>query len=218
KSTLLRILGGLYPPTTGTYLFNGTPVGRRVPPNFRQQVGLLFQNPESMIFNPTVWDELIFSPRQFGFPDWRERGEKVAELLEITDLLGKSPLELSRGEQQRVMLGALLSYSPKLLLLDEPTSAMDPRHTGWFIHFLDKLEITAVIATHDLSIGYQLGTRAVVLGEEHQLLFDGEYDTLLSNRKLLERANLISRYPPKRCFCDSPYYQLWRDLLKSSPN
>ena len=208
KSTLLRVLGMLYPLQKGKYFFRGKKIGKRVSKELRKEVGLLFQDPESMIFNPTVYDEIAFSPRQFQLPDWKERVEKIGKELEISHLFNRNPLELSRGEQQRVMLGAILSYSPSLLLLDEPTSALDPRITGWFTHFFTQLEITAVVATHDLMMGYQLGKRVIVLGENHKILYDGSYDQLLGDLELLEKANLISPYPPTRCFCQTPYPQL----------
>jgi cobalt/nickel transport system ATP-binding protein len=214
KSTLLRVLGMLYPLQKGSYFFRGEKIGRRVPKRLRREVGLLFQDPESMIFNPTVWDELSFSPLQFQIPNWQKRVEEIAEEVGVAHLLRRNPLELSRGEQQRVMLGAILSYSPSLLLLDEPTSALDPKTTGWFVHFFNRLKITAVIATHDLMMGYQLGERVIVLGENHQILFDGSYTKLLGDLALLERANLISPYPPLRCFCETPYPFLLRQRGK----
>jgi len=208
KSTLLRILGMLYPLQKGKYFFKKEKIGKKIPKRLRKEVGLLFQDPESMIFNHSVYDEIAFSPKQFQFPDWKDRVEKIGIELGISHLFHRNPLELSRGEQQKVMLGAILSYSPSLLLLDEPTSALDPKTTGWFTYFFNRLEMTAIVATHDLMTGYQLGERAVVLGENHKVLYDGSYSKLLGDLELLEKANLISPYPPPHCFCETPYPQL----------
>ena len=195
KSTLLRILAGLYYPTGGRYLLEGESVTRRTADKkFRRKVAILFQNPESMIFNPTVFDEIAFGLREFGFDRIRERTEEAAERFGVADLLRRNPLELSGGEKQKVMLAALLATEPQLLLLDEPTAAMDPRTTGWFIDLLYELPQTVVLATHDLSLAYEAGERAVVLDESHRLIYDGAMEELLEDLELLIAANLIHKH------------------------
>jgi len=207
KSTFLRILAGLYF-GRGEYFFEGVKVTKKsVKKEFRKKVGILFQNPEAMIFNPTVFDEIAFSLKEFGFDNIEERVMEIAKRFGIEKYLKKSPLNLSGGEKQKVMLASILAYEPKVLFLDEPTSAMDPRTTGWFIDFLYELEIPAVIATHDLALAYESSDRAVVMGENHKIIYDGDMEELMKDLDTLIQANLIHKHKHKhKKFIHSHYH------------
>ncbi|ACM92424.1 cobalt import ATP-binding protein CbiO 2 [Nautilia profundicola AmH] len=195
KSTLLRVIARLYFLNRGEYRFEGKPLKKRkVKKEFRSKVGILFQNPDAMIFNPTVYDEIAFSLKEFGFDNVDDRVIEIAKEFNIEKLLKKSPLELSGGEKQKVMLASIMVYEPKLLLLDEPTAAMDPRTTGWFIDFIYDLDITAIIATHDLAVAYELSDRAVVMDEGHKIVYDGDMEELMKNLDVLLQANLIHKH------------------------
>ena len=208
KSTLLRILAGLYYPQ-GDYFFHGQKITKKsVDSGFRKRVGVLFQNPESMIFNPTVYDEIAFSLKEFGISDVDESVRKIAGEFGLEGLLEKSPLQLSGGEKQKVMLAAILVYEPDILLLDEPTAAMDPRTTGWFIDFMLELDKTVIIATHDLNLAYEVSERALVLNEAHQKIFDGSIDTLFEDLDLLLEANLIHKHRHKHKKLSHSHYHL----------
>jgi cobalt/nickel transport system ATP-binding protein len=200
KSTLLRLLDGLLTPTAGTVTFEGRDLtgevlrdreGRR---RFRREVVLLFQEPETMLFHPTVAEELAFGPRQLGLDDPAGRARAWAERTEIAHLWDRNPTELSRGEKQRVALSALLVLEPRVLLLDEPTAALDPRATGWLVDFLHDLPVTTITATHNLSLAPELGERVLVMGEDHTLLHDGPLAGLGDDLELLRRANLVHRH------------------------
>ncbi|RQW78706.1 MAG: ABC transporter ATP-binding protein, partial [Geobacter sp.] len=86
---------------------------------------------------------------------------------------------------------ALLVLEPDLLLLDEPTAHLDPRSVGWLVDFLSALKVTLVVATHNLSLAPELGERALVLGEDHRLLYDGDLASLLRDQERLIAANLV---------------------------
>ena len=202
KSTLLRILAGLY--KTDGYFFNDKKV--KIDKNFRKKLAILFQNPESMIFNPSVYDEIAFSLKEFDI-ETEDKVEKIASIFGIENLLNKNPLNLSGGEKQKVILAALLVYEPKILLLDEPTTAMDPRTTGWFIDFLIDLNKTFLLATHDLSVAYETCKRAIVLNEKHQKIYDGDIEELMKNKDILIEANLIHSHKHKhKKFIHSHYH------------
>ncbi len=197
KSTLLRVLSGLVTPTAGDYRYRGQPVtpaalkdrefGRR----FRREVVLLFQHPDAMLFNPTVYEEIVFGPRQLRLPDIDARFAHWAKVFGLTDCLDRPPFSLSGGEKQKVCLAALLVLEPSVLLLDEPTAHLDPRSVGWLVDFLVDLKVTLVVATHNLSLAPELGERALVLGEDHRLLYDGELGALLNDQERLIAANLV---------------------------
>ena len=209
KSTLLRVLAGLYFSKKGEYLFDGKRVEKKsVDKEFRKKIGILFQNPESMIFNPTVYDEIAFSLKEFGFSDIKKRVEALASDFGIYDMLDKNPLFLSGGEKQKVMLASILSYEPEVLLLDEPTAAMDPKTTGWFIDKILELEKSVIVATHDLSLAYEVSDRAVVIDEEHKKIFDGDIEELYEDLELLKKANLIHKHKHKhKEFSHSHYHK-----------
>ncbi len=206
KSTLLRILAGLYFPK-GEYYFEDTKITKKTTKTLRKNLGILFQNPDSMIFNPTVFDEIAFSLKEFGISDIEAKIQQIAKEFKISHLLDKSPLNLSGGEKQKVILAAILVYEPKILLLDEPTTAMDPRTTGWFIDFLIDINKTIILATHDLAVAYESCERAIVLDENHKIIYDGDIDELMKDLDILQKANLIHKHKHKhKKFIHSHYH------------
>ena len=191
KSTLLRLLAGLYF-GEGNYFYKDTLLSKKsITKNFRKEVGILFQNPDTMIFNPTVYDEIAFGLREFDMSDIDERVKTMAEKFQLSAHLQSSPLKLSGGEKQKVMLCAILALEPEVLLLDEPTANMDPKTTGWFVDLLSEMAITTLISTHNISIAYELGDKALVLNDKHELIFDGLIETLMADKQTLIEGNLL---------------------------
>jgi len=196
KSTLLKVLNGLVAPTVGVYRYRGEPItparlrDRTLARRFRSEVVLLFQNPDAMLFNPTVYEEIAFGLRRTGVKDLDARVRRWAASLRVDHLLGRAPFRLSGGEKQRVCLAALLALEPELLLLDEPAASLDPRTTGWLVDFLADLRVTTVVTTHNLSLAPELGERAVVLSQDHRVLYDGPLGRFLADQELLLAANL----------------------------
>jgi cobalt/nickel transport system ATP-binding protein len=197
KTTLLKILDALVYPSQGEYLYRGRPVTKQTLEDagfrrtFRSEVALLFQNPDAMLFNPTVYDEIAFGPRQHDLENVDERTRQWADEFGLTRLLDRPPFELSRGEKQRVCLAALLAVDPKLLLLDEPTANLDPRSTGWLVDYLQAIDATTVVTTHNLSLAAELGERTLLLSERHALMYDGPLAPLTADREKLIEANLV---------------------------
>ena len=200
KSSLLKLLNGLVFAERGSYRFDGTALSPRQfadktwARRFRQRSVLLFQHPEAMLFNPTVREEIAYGPRRLGWADVDERVQHWARELRLGALLDKPPFMLSGGEKQKVALAALLVLEPDLILLDEPTASLDPRSSGWLVDFLLDTPATVVVSTHQLSMAAEFGQRALVLGEDHRLLYDGPIDAALADLDLLVRANLAHRH------------------------
>lgn len=191
KSTLLRMLAGLYF-GEGNYTYKERLMTKKsVDKAFRKEIGILFQNPETMMFNPTVYDEIAFGLREFDIENVDERVHAIAEKFHLTQHLQSSPLKLSGGEKQKVMLCAILALEPQFLLLDEPTANMDPKTTGWFVDLLSEMNITTLISTHNISLAYELGDRALVLNDKHQLIYNGEVEALMRDKKILIEGNLL---------------------------
>jgi cobalt/nickel transport system ATP-binding protein len=197
KSTLLKILNGLVFPTAGRYRFRGRDVTEKTlrdpafARDFRRQIAHLFQNPDAMLFNPTIYDEIAFGLRQLRADGVDRRVREWAGRMGLDGRLEREPFQLSGGEKQKLCLAALLAIEPALLLLDEPTARLDPRAAGWLVDFLRDTAVTTLVTTHNLSLASELGDRTLILSEEHRLVFDGALDRALKDQDLLVRANLL---------------------------
>lgn len=144
KTTLLKILNGLIFPKKGAYFYKDIEIKEKTLRDkninrwFRKEVVLLFQNPEVMLFNPTVYDEIAFGLRQLGMEEKmiKEEVHYWAERLDLMPFLNRPPYELSGGQKQRLCLACLLVLRPKVLLLDEPTANLDSKTTQLLIELL----------------------------------------------------------------------------------
>ncbi len=202
KTTLLYLLDGLYFPSAGEVRVFGDPLTERrlqdraFGPRFRREVGLLFQNSEAQLFCPTVEEDVAFGPLQAGWPreEVARRVEEVLALLEIRELRKRPPGTLSAGEKKKAALASLLVLSPSVLLLDEPTTGLDPRSQSTLLELLEALRargVTLLTATHDLAAVPHVADRALVLSPDHRLAADGPVEKILEDTRLLEKANLV---------------------------
>lgn len=201
KSTLLRILDALYFPSRGSISFCGQPLTPALlnqngfALSFRRRVALVFQNPDVQLFNPTVFDEVAFGPLQLAWPAEQVLSKVAAtlELMKIAHLRERPPYRLSGGEKKRVALASVIVLDPDVLLLDEPTSTLDPRSQGKIIDLIQEWKgssKTVITATHQLEIVEDIAERIVVL-EEGKVTASGTAAEILSNHDLLLRANLV---------------------------
>jgi cobalt/nickel transport system ATP-binding protein len=205
KSTLLKLLDGLIFATSGELLAFGQLLSEKTLKDgtfiteFRRKVGLVFQDPDVQLFSSTVWDEVTFGPLQLGISKVEvvSRGEEVLELLNIVHLRKRPPYLLSGGEKKKVSLASVLSLRPQVLLLDEPTTGLDPRSQGNLIDFLfqwaDKKKCM-VFSTQDLDIVEEIATRVIVMGTDHNILADGKPEQFLSDPDFLLRSNLVHEH------------------------
>ena len=200
KSTLLRILDGLYFPLAGEVRFCGAPLTEEALADdsfafaFRRRVALVFQNPDVQLFNPTVFDEVAFGPLQLRWPkdEIRRRVADALDLMEISHLKDRSPHRLSGGEKKRVALASVLVLDPEVLLMDEPTAALDPRSQSQVVDFLVGWgggAKTVITATHDLDTVEAIADTAFVF-RRGQVVAQGRPADLLADQELLKRTNL----------------------------
>ena len=201
KSTLLRLLDGLYFADSGSLSFCGTNLDPAVFEDdkfafqFRRRVGLVFQNPDVQLFSPTVFDELAFGPLQLQWPkkEILERVDAVLDQLEISHLRDRPPHRLSGGEKKRVAIASVLVLDPDVLLLDEPTAALDPRSQSQIIDLLigwGDGKKTVITATHDLGLVEDIADQCFLL-QAGSLVAEGRPSELLQDEDLLRRTNLI---------------------------
>lgn len=212
KSTLLKLLNGLLFAKNGEYYFKNELVNKSYlkanSKEFRKSVSLGMQDPSSMLFNPSVYDEIAFGLKHFGFDNIDERVHHYAKKFEIQSILKSSPLSLSGGQKQKVLLASLLCVEPEVLLLDEPTAHLDPPTTGWLVEFLDSLNVTAIISTHNISLGKELAKRAIVIGANHEIIYDGGVQALLEDMPTLIKAQLVHKHKHNHEDVEHKHYHL----------
>jgi cobalt/nickel transport system ATP-binding protein len=201
KSTLLRLMDGLYFASGGHLKFRGNILTEEAMEDdgfareFRRQVGIVFQNPDVQLFNPTVFDEVAFGPLQMGWSrdEVLDRVHSTLAWIGAEHLKDRAPYRLSGGEKKRVAIASVVVLDPNVLLLDEPTAALDPRSQSQVIELLESWNDgrkTIITATHQLEILGEISGRAVVL-QNGTVVADGTPSEILANGELLEHANLI---------------------------
>jgi len=192
KSTLLKIFAGLVKPTSGNIKIFEKRVNRDNYPYFRKNIGFLFQNSDDFLFNPTVEDELLYTPLQLGFST-EEAKNLILEnsnYFGIKKLYEKPPFRLSGGEKKRVALACVLQLNPRLLILDEPTSNIDGKTRKKIIDFLKEYEGTMIISTHEIDFVKKISNKVVLLSPEKEILKIGGIE-LLEDKNYLEDAEIL---------------------------
>lgn len=181
KSTLLRAVNGLIPHMyTGEYSGDVRVAGESVKQtsmrDLAQKVGFLFQNPENQIFMFTVERDIAFGMENLGVPreEMRERVDEAMRLLGISHLAQRAPHELSDGQKQRVALAGVLAMKPQLVILDEPTSLLDPMTASELVALVAKLRselnTTFVVVEHRLDLLVKVADRIVVMHDGRKVL------------------------------------------------
>jgi cobalt/nickel transport system ATP-binding protein len=204
KSTLLRLLDGLAFAESGELWFGGETITEEKLAHaeftfrFRRRVGMVFQNPDAQLFNPTVFDEIAFGPLQMGWEKQRIREEvnRMLVTMDIERLRHRSPHRLSGGEKKRVAIASVMILDPEVLLLDEPTAALDPKSQRQIIELIASFEgggKTVITATHDLDSLEEISDRCVLF-ESGRVVGDGPAMEILHDVELLRRARLISMH------------------------
>jgi len=186
KSTLIAHLNGIIPAQTGTVLIEDVPLTQQTLTVVRQRIGIVFQDPDNMLFMTSIADDIAFGPRNLGLPE-DEVQERVARVIKATGLEGlesKPGMHVSIGQKTRAAIAAVLAMEPAVLVLDEPMSNLDPRGRRETLGFLRDLDVTLLIATHDLEGAWELCDRALVI-DEGRLVADGDAHTIMSDRDLM---------------------------------
>jgi cobalt/nickel transport system ATP-binding protein len=194
KSTLLMHLNGILPeepPEVSVVSVFSQPVIAEHLPEIRRRVGLLFQNPDDQLFCPTVFEDVAFGPEQLGetSDEVRRRVEEALSRVGLSGFEKRSPQHLSGGEKQRVCLAGILACHPEILVLDEPTSELDPRGERGLIELLRSLPVTQVLATHDLELVVKLCPRSILL-DAGRIVADGPTAEILGDEKLMLKHGL----------------------------
>jgi len=191
KTTLVLHLNGILRGGRGRVAVGGLPVGDRTLQEVRRRVGIVFQDPDDQLFMPTVGEDVAFGPRNLGLPE-SEVTRRVAAALaavDMADAVDRPPHHLSFGQRRRVAVATVLSMQPEVLVLDEPSSNLDPAGRRELAEVLEGLPITLLMVTHDLPYALQLCPRSVVL-DRGMVVADGPTRELLADPALLAAHRL----------------------------
>ncbi|MFW5474149.1 energy-coupling factor ABC transporter ATP-binding protein [Knoellia sp. CPCC 206450] len=191
KTTLVLHLNGILEGGAGTVSVSGLPVTRENLLEIRRRVGIVFQDPDDQLFMPTVRDDVAFGPANLGLrgDELDARVDSALAAVGMLDLAGRAPHHLSFGQRRRVAIATVLAMEPEILVLDEPSSNLDPASRRELVELVESLDVTVLMVTHDLPFALQLCERAVVLSDG-VVAADGDTKDLLGDAALLRTHRL----------------------------
>jgi cobalt/nickel transport system ATP-binding protein len=200
KSTLLHHLNGFLEPTSGSVRIGDYPITRKNLKAVRRSVGMVFQDPDDQLFMPTVLDDVAFGPLNLGMPPAEAETMAIDALERVgaAHLKDRPPYRLSGGEKRSVAIATVLAMSPDILVMDEPSSNLDPRARQRLITLLKTFKHTKIIATHDLDLAMDLCERTIVL-HGGRLTADGPTQEIFQNDTLLESSGLTRPLKMQSC-------------------
>jgi len=191
KSTLLMLLMGVLFPDDGEVLVGDIHVTKKTLPMIRQRLGMVFQDPNDQLFMTTVYDDVAFGPRNYKL-DEKEVEIQVAKALKlvgISHLKDRAPFKLSGGEKRSAAIASVLSMQPDVLIMDEPTAALDPKSRRRVMSLLKRFEHTKIITSHDLDMVLETCKRVIVI-KDGKVAADGITSEILTNVRLLDDCGL----------------------------
>lgn len=191
KSTLLKLLVGLLDGYKGRMEVDGLAVEKKNFAQIRAEIGYVFQDSDSQLFLSTVYEDVAFGPRNYGYPEEEvnKRVEAALSKVHLEELKNRHIYRMSGGEKKLVSIATILSMEPEVMLLDEPSLALDPGNRRNLIHILNEIGETKIIASHDLDMIWDTCERTLLLSEG-RLVKDGKTRELLKDKELLEANGL----------------------------
>jgi cobalt/nickel transport system ATP-binding protein len=180
KTTLVLHLNGILTAGAGTVNVSGLAVTKKNLQEVRRRVGVVFQDPDDQLFMPTVRDDVAFGPANLGVkgPALDERVRDALDKVGMVDYIDRPPHHLSYGQRRRVAVATVLAMEPEILVLDEPSSNLDPASRRELAEILQSLDVTVLMVTHDLPYALELCPRSVVLSDGVIVADGATYDVL----------------------------------------
>ena len=186
KSTIMKLLLGLLS-GKGQILVDGLAVNKQNLPAIRQKIGFVLQDSDNQMFMPTVYEDMIFGPRNYGLSkeETEQRVDAVLNRLGLVELKHRYNHKISGGEKRMAAIATILTMEPETILMDEPSTALDPVNRRTVINTIRGLPQTKLIASHDLDMILDTCKRVILLGSG-AIVADGDAETILRDKQLLE--------------------------------
>lgn len=186
KSTIMRLLLGLVT-GQGEITVDGLPLNKQNLPAIRQKIGFVLQDSDNQMFMPTVYEDMVFGPRNYGLSkeETERRVDAVLQSLGLQDLKHRYNHKISGGEKRMAAIATILAMEPEAILMDEPSTALDPVNRRTVINTIKRLPQTKLIASHDLDMILDTCQRVILLSHG-SIVADGDAETILRDRELLE--------------------------------
>jgi len=206
KSTLLLHLNGYLTPIEGKVCIGDYPLTKNTVQEVRRTVGMVFQDPDDQLFMSTVFDDVAFGPLNLGLPaeDVSERVRNALETVGVFDLKDRPSYRLSAGQKRRVAIASVLSMSPDILVMDEPSAGLDPQARNQLIELLKGFKHSKIIATHDLDMVLDLCERTIII-HDGLVKADGPTNEIFMDDILLADCHLEKPLGMKNCPICSPH-------------
>lgn len=196
KSTLFMHFNGICQPCSGSVRYRGQEISYKNKDlkELRKKVGIVFQDPDSQLFSASVYQDVSFGPINLGLLEETvvSRVNQSLAATETMDLEDKPTHLLSYGQKKRVSIAGVLAMEPEIIIFDEPTAGMDPRHSQEFMQLLEKLSkkgITIILSTHDVDLAYSWADRIAIM-YKGEVIADGEPGELFIRPEIVKRADL----------------------------
>jgi cobalt/nickel transport system ATP-binding protein len=191
KTTLVLHLNGILTAGSGSVTVSGLPVAEPHLLEVRRRVGIVFQDPDDQLFMPNVHDDVAFGPANLGLTG-RSLERRVVRALErvgMVEFMDRPPHHLSFGQRRRVAVATVLAMEPEILVLDEPSSNLDPASRRELADIIRSLDVTVLMVTHDLPYAFELCPRSVVLSGGG-VVADGRTDDILGDAPFMAQHRL----------------------------
>ena len=191
KSTLLKLLVGLNLEYTGSVRVEDIPVEKNTLAEIRSRIGYVFQDSDSQLFMNTAFEDIAFAPRNYGLSEAEVKKwvEQALYLTGIEYLKDRQIYKMSGGEKKLVSIATILSMIPDIILMDEPSIALDPKNRRNLIHILNSFDHLKIIASHDLDMILDTCERTILMADG-RIIADGKTEEILTNKELLEEYSL----------------------------
>ena len=191
KTTLILHLNGILGNLSGKIEVDGLKYTTENIAKIRETVGVVFQDPDDQLFMPTVIEDVMFGPKNFGYSneDAEKNAVEALRMVGMDDFQDRAPHHLSFGQKRKVAIATVLASKPKLLVLDEPASNLDPASRRDLIEILKNLNISIILVTHDLPMALEICERSLILNEG-ELKEDSQTKTILKNEEVMKENRL----------------------------
>ena len=191
KTTFILHLNGILGNLDDSIYINNLSINEDNLKNIREKVGIVFQDPDDQLFMPTVLEDVMFGPKNFGYTN-EEAESKAIEALEkvkMKEFLNKPPHHLSFGQKRKVAIASVIAINPELIVLDEPSSNLDPASRRELIEILKNLDVTIILVTHDLPMALEICDESIILNNGEIKTRDKTY-SILTNEETMKENRL----------------------------